>query len=196
MKYDYDYKMNQAKKHGVCKVCLKVANHKESNCDGKYKTCLVCKEPHNTNLHARKDSYPMFQKLKEKAQWHEDESRNIVDPTSSKSKQISEPHRIDVHPIIHHQNRDSFQEQEYPPKRGSENGDKIILNAKEEEDSQDASQNGSENIDTIYVNLSNMDGSASSPLSMLHTAKAKVNGLDVKILIDQGSNSSVATKNV
>ena len=68
MKYDYDYKINQAKKHGVCKVCLKVANHKESNCDGKYKTCLVCKEPHNTNLHARKDSYPAFQKLKEKPQ--------------------------------------------------------------------------------------------------------------------------------
>ena len=70
------------------------------------------------------------------------------------------------------------------------------MNAKEEEDSQDASQNGSENIDTIYINLSNMDGSASSPLTMLHTAKAKLNGLDVKILIDQGSNSSVATKNV
>ena len=62
----------------------------------------------------------------------------------------------------------------------------------EKEDSQNASQNGSE--DTIYVNLSNMDDSASSPLTMLHTAKATVNGLDVKILIDQGSNSSVATK--
>ena len=68
MKYDMNYKMNQAKKHGVCKVCLKVANHKEPNCDGKYKTCLVCKEPHNTNLHARKDSFPAFQKLKEKQQ--------------------------------------------------------------------------------------------------------------------------------
>ena len=60
----------------------------------------------------------------------------------------------------------------------------------------DASQNGSDDTDTIYINLSNMDGSASSPLTMLHTARAKVNGLDVKILIDQGSNSSVATKNV
>ena len=68
MKYDMSYKMNQAKKHGVCKVCLKVTNHKEPNCDGKYKTCLVCKEPHNTNLHARKDSFPAFQKLKEKQQ--------------------------------------------------------------------------------------------------------------------------------
>ena len=68
MKFDMDYKMSQAKKHGVCKACLKVANHKEPDCDGKYKTCLVCKEPHNTNLHARKDSYPAFQKLKEKPQ--------------------------------------------------------------------------------------------------------------------------------
>ena len=68
MKYDMEYKMRQAKKHVVCKVCLKVANHKEPNCDGKYKTCLVCKEPHNTNLRARKDSYPAFQKLKEKPQ--------------------------------------------------------------------------------------------------------------------------------
>ena len=63
MKYDMEYKMSQAKKHGE-----KVANHKEPNCDGKYKTCLVCKEPHNTNLRARKDSYPAFQKLKEKPQ--------------------------------------------------------------------------------------------------------------------------------
>ena len=59
-----------------------------------------------------------------------------------------------------------------------------------------ASQTGSEDTDTIYINLSNMDGSASSPLTMLHTARTNVNGLDVKILIDQGSNSSVATKNV
>ena len=60
----------------------------------------------------------------------------------------------------------------------------------------DASQNGSEDTDTIYINLSNMDGSASSPLIMLHTARAKVNGIDLKISIDPGSNSSVATKNV
>ena len=60
----------------------------------------------------------------------------------------------------------------------------------------DASQNGSEDNDTIYINLSNMDGSASSPLAMLHTARAKVNGLNVKILIEQGSNLPVATKNV
>ena len=68
--------------------------------------------------------------------------------------------------------------------------DKIILNS----EMKDASQTGSEDTDTIYINLSNMDGSASSPLIMLHTARTNVNGLDVKILVDQGTNSSVATK--
>ena len=43
MKHDMDFKMSQAKKHGVCKICLKVASHKETECDGKYKTYLVCK---------------------------------------------------------------------------------------------------------------------------------------------------------
>ena len=66
MKYDMETKMNQAQKHRVCLVCLKVTNHKEAECDGKYKNCLICKELHKTNLHARKGSYPAFQKPKDK----------------------------------------------------------------------------------------------------------------------------------
>ena len=60
---------------------------------------------------------------------------------------------------------------------------------------EDASQNGSDDTDTIYINLSNMDGKCtSSPLAMLPTAKTTANRIDVKIIIDPESNSSVATK--
>ena len=78
----------------MCLDCLKVTNHKEKECDGKYKNCLICKELHNTNLHARKDSYPAFQKLKEEIQWQIAESCNNV-PTSSESIPSSDPSSID-----------------------------------------------------------------------------------------------------
>ena len=61
--------------------------------------------------------------------------------------------------------------------------------------SENASQNGSEGITTININLSEMDEKCvSSPFTMLHTDTTRINGIDLKMIIDPGSDSSVATK--
>ena len=61
---DFEQKLKMAKTHKVCLVCLRVANHKEKDCPNKIKTCMICKQLHNVNLHARKDVVEAFKKKK------------------------------------------------------------------------------------------------------------------------------------
>ena len=63
-KLDFPQKLAIAKKENVCLVCLKVANHKGKDCDAKFKTCLICGQNHNTNLHARREVDEAFRKRK------------------------------------------------------------------------------------------------------------------------------------
>ena len=53
--FDFETKLQKAKFHKVCLVFLRVANHKKKDCTNKIKTCLICGELHDVNLHARKD---------------------------------------------------------------------------------------------------------------------------------------------
>ena len=66
-KLDFPQKLDKAKKQNVCLVCLKIANHKEKSCDAKFKTCLICGQNHNTNLHARREVDETFRKRKKES---------------------------------------------------------------------------------------------------------------------------------
>ena len=61
---DFEQKLKKAKAHKVCLVCLRVANHKEKECPNKIKTCMICGQLHNVNIHARRDVIEAFKKKK------------------------------------------------------------------------------------------------------------------------------------
>ena len=61
---DFEQKLKKAKAHKVCLVCLRVANHKEKECTNKIKTCMICGQLHNVNIHARRDVIEAFKKKK------------------------------------------------------------------------------------------------------------------------------------
>ena len=62
--FDYEQKLQKAKAHKVCLVCLRVANHKEKDCPNKVKNCMICGQMHNVNLHARREVIEAFKKKK------------------------------------------------------------------------------------------------------------------------------------
>lgn len=64
-KIAFDDKISPAKKNGTCLLCLKVAGHAIKDCSSKIKECLICKQPHHVNLHARGEVIEAFKKLKE-----------------------------------------------------------------------------------------------------------------------------------
>ena len=55
--FDYNYKLQKAKDHKVSLVCLRIANHKEKDRTNKIKTCMICGQMHNVNLHARREAF-------------------------------------------------------------------------------------------------------------------------------------------
>ena len=61
---DFEQKLKKVRAHNVCLVCLRVANHNEKECPNKIKTCMICGQLHNVNLHARKDVVEAFKKKK------------------------------------------------------------------------------------------------------------------------------------
>ena len=62
--FDFNFKLQKAKEHKVCLVCLKVSNHKEKDCSNKVKTWMICGQMHNVNLHARKEVMEAFKRKK------------------------------------------------------------------------------------------------------------------------------------
>ena len=66
-KLTHEQKMAKAKREKVCMICLKTVDHKEKDCDSKYKSCLICGAAHNVNLHSRKDVSEALKKRKQQA---------------------------------------------------------------------------------------------------------------------------------